>query len=89
MARPLTPLAGVLSSVGVGGVISPSVQPSYWQSHAVSPDRRTRGQCSFYISEWPPWEKTFTPCAYFRLGYFQAVAAKRPSISLADGPELR
>src|SRR5437870_8850033 len=51
--------------------------------------RRTRGQCSFYINEWPPWGKTFTPCAYFRLGYFQAVAAKRPSISLADGPELR
>src|SRR5438094_581883 len=51
--------------------------------------RRTRGQCSFYINEWPPWGKTFTPCAYFGLGYFQAVAAKRPSISLADGPELR
>src|SRR5439155_8304919 len=34
--------------------------------------RRTRGQCSFYINEWPPWGKTFTPCAYFRLGYFQA-----------------
>src|SRR5436189_6455997 len=51
--------------------------------------RRTRGQCSWYINEWPPWGKTFTPCAYLRLGYFQAVAAKRSSKSLADGPELR